>query len=88
MKTAVRSIPPQTSETRTARLDVAAFLLLRGFEISDVNLDCSTATFSFKDPNLNGDTAVKDFYNGAQVPVMNMPTLRSASAVSGGEAMR
>jgi uncharacterized protein DUF5659 len=62
------STPPQTSETRTTRLDVAAFLLVRGFEISDVNLDGSTATFAFKDSNLNGDAAVKDFYNGAQVP--------------------
>ncbi len=68
MKPAVRSIPPQTSETRTTRLDVAAFLLVRGFEISDVKLDGSTATFAFKDPKLNGDAAVRDFYNGAQVP--------------------
>jgi hypothetical protein len=68
MRTAVRSIPPQTSETRTTRLDVAAFLLVRGFEISDVKLDGSTATFAFKDPNLSGDAAVKDFYNGAEVP--------------------
>jgi hypothetical protein len=43
-------------------------LLVRGFEISDVKLNGSTAAFAFKDPNLNGDAAIKDFYNSAQVP--------------------
>jgi hypothetical protein len=64
----VRNTPTKISETSTTRLDVAAYLLVRGFEISNVKLDGPTATFAFKDPNLNGDTAVKDFYNGAQVP--------------------
>jgi hypothetical protein len=68
VKTAARSIPPQTSETSTTRLDIAAYLMVRGFEISNVKLDGPTATFAFKDPNLNGDAVVKDFYNGAQVP--------------------
>jgi hypothetical protein len=67
MKPAIRSLSPETSETRTTRLDVAAFLLVRGFEISDVKLSGTTATFAFKDPKMNGDAAVKDFYNGAQV---------------------
>jgi len=68
MKTALRSIPTQTSETRTTRLDVAAFLVVRGFEISDVKLESSTAMFAFKDPKLTGDAAIKEFYNGGQVP--------------------
>jgi Domain of unknown function (DUF5659) len=65
-----RSTPqrPQSRVTTTTRLDVAAYLLVRGVEISDVKLNGSTATFAFKDPNLNGDAAIKDFYNGAQVP--------------------
>jgi len=60
--------PPQVPQVRTTRLDVAAYLLVRGFEISDVKLEGPTATFAFKDPDLHGDAAVRDFYNSAQVP--------------------
>jgi Domain of unknown function (DUF5659) len=59
---------PRSCATTTTRLDVAAYLLVRGFDISDVTLNGSTATFAFKDPKLNGDSAIKDFYNSAQVP--------------------
>ncbi len=52
----------------TTRLDVAAFLLVRGFAISEVRFDVSTATFTFGDPKMSADAAVRDFYNGAQVP--------------------
>jgi len=58
----------QCQQARTTRLDVAAFLLLRGFAIQDVRFDASTATFNFKDPNLEGEEVIKDFYNGATVP--------------------
>ena len=51
----------------TTRLDVAAFLLVRGFSISDVKFDSPTAAFAFEDPKLSADEAVRDFYNGAQV---------------------
>jgi hypothetical protein len=53
MRTPDRSVPPQTPQSHpaTTRLDVAAYLLVRGFEISDVKLSGSTATFAFKDPN-------------------------------------
>jgi hypothetical protein len=61
-------LPTQTLKTRTTSLDVAALLLVRGFEICDVKLGGSAATFAFKDPNLNGATAAKNFYNGTQVP--------------------
>ena len=61
-------LPKQTLETRTTSLDVAAFLLVRGFAICDVKLGRSAATFAFKDPNLNGAAAAKNFYNGTQVP--------------------
>jgi len=67
----VRRAPPQIPQSRTTttiRLDVAAYLLVRGFEISDVKVDGSTAKFAFKDPDLTGDAAVRDFYNSAQVP--------------------
>jgi hypothetical protein len=52
----------------TTRLDVAAFLLVRGFAISQVKLDGPTASFAFGDPKRTADAAVRDFYNGAQVP--------------------
>jgi hypothetical protein len=52
----------------TTRLDVAAFLLVRGFAISEVKFDGSTASFAFGDPGRSADAVVKDFYNGAQVP--------------------
>jgi len=67
----VRRAPPQVPQSRTTattRLDVSAYLLVRGFAISDVKLNESTATFTFKDPDLKGDAGIKDFYNGAQVP--------------------
>lgn len=60
----------QTSDScqfSTTRLDVAAFLLVRGFAVTEVNLDGSTASFAFEDPRRSADSAVKDFYNGAQV---------------------
>lgn len=52
---------------RTTRLDVAAFLLVRGFALSQVELEDATATFVFLDPNRHGDAIIKGFYNGAQV---------------------
>ena len=33
-----------------------------------MKLDGPTATFAFKDPDFNGDAAIKAFYNSAQVP--------------------
>lgn len=64
----VRSVPQQPPQVYTTRLDVAAYLLVCNFEISNVKLDGPTATFAFKDPDLNGDAAIKAFYNSAQVP--------------------
>jgi hypothetical protein len=64
----ISATPPQVPQVSTTRLDVAAYLLVRGFEISDVKLEGSTATFAFKDPGQKGDAAIRDFYNGAQVP--------------------
>ena len=65
---AVRHVPPQARQVSTSRLDVAAYLLVCNFEISDVKFDGPTATFAFKDPDLNGDAAIKAFYNSALVP--------------------
>jgi hypothetical protein len=65
---AVRSVPPQTPQVSTTRLDVAAYLLVCNFEITDVKLEGTTATFAFKDPDLNGDAVVRAFYNGGQAP--------------------
>jgi Domain of unknown function (DUF5659) len=67
-KPTIRNTPATISQSRTTRLDVAAYLLVRGFEISDVKLNGPTATFAFQDPALSGDAAIKDFYNGAQAP--------------------
>jgi hypothetical protein len=47
--------------------DVAAFLLVRGFALSQVELENTTATFVFFDPKRHGDAVIKDFYNSAQV---------------------
>jgi hypothetical protein len=52
---------------RTTRLDVAAFLLVRGFEVSSVEFENPTATFQFNDPENRADAVIKDFYNGGQV---------------------
>lgn len=68
MKTVSRSAPSQTPQTRTTRLDVAAFLLVRRFEIAQVQFENGTATFTFNDPEGKGDAVAKSFYNGAQVP--------------------
>jgi hypothetical protein len=54
-------------EFSTTHLDVAAFLLVRGFGISQVKMDGPKATFAFGDPKQNADVVVRDFYNGAQV---------------------
>jgi Domain of unknown function (DUF5659) len=69
MRTPTDRIPPQVPQSCiTSRLDIASYLLVCGFEITDVKLNGPTATFAFKDPNLTGDAAIKNFYNGAQVP--------------------
>lgn len=67
MKASAGSIPPKTPQTRTTRLDVAAVLLVRGFEIVHVQCENSTATFTFRDPDRQADPVVRDFYNGGQV---------------------
>ena len=51
----------------TTRLDVAAFLLVRGFEVSNVEFENPTATFHFGDPGNRANAVIKDFYNGGQV---------------------
>lgn len=60
-------VPPQLPQSRTTRLDVAAFLLVRGFQIALVDLDGGTATFTFTDPERRADSVMREFYNGAQV---------------------
>jgi Domain of unknown function (DUF5659) len=60
-------LKPEIPRTRTTRLDVAAFLLVRGFEVSNVEFENATATFLFVDPDRLADSVVKDFYNGGQV---------------------
>jgi uncharacterized protein DUF5659 len=59
--------PPQLSQSRTTRLDVAAFLIVREFQIASVDLDGATATFVFEDPDRQADSVMREFYNGAQV---------------------
>jgi Domain of unknown function (DUF5659) len=60
------SVQPQR-HAKTTRLDVAAFLLVRGFQILQVDLSGNTATFIFEDPDLRGDSVVREFYNSGQV---------------------
>jgi len=85
----VRRAPPQVPQSRTTattRLDVSAYLLVRGFAISDVKLNESTATFTFKDPDLKWVTQrSKTFTTVHRFPRMSMPTHKSASAISCGK---
>jgi hypothetical protein len=63
-----RSPAAETPSIRTTRLDVAAFLLVRGFEVASVEFENPTATFQFRDPENRADAVTKEFYNGGQVP--------------------
>jgi hypothetical protein len=58
---------PQLPQHRTTRLDVAAFLIVRGFQIARVDIDGATATFVFDDPKGEADSVTREFYNGSQV---------------------
>ena len=67
MRTPTDRVPPQLPQSRTSRLDVAAFLLCKGFQIALVDLVGSTATFIFDDPEKRADSVMREFYNGGQV---------------------
>lgn len=54
--------------TRTSHIDLAAFLLVRGFEVAGVEGDPNSLTFVFNDPSGSGETAMLEFYRGAAVP--------------------
>lgn len=58
---------PANKTVRTTRLDIAAFLLVRGFEIAQVEAQESTITFVFHDGAGRGETVTLDFYRGATV---------------------
>lgn len=62
--TASRSLPPQIPQSRTTRLDVAAFLLVRGFQIARVEFGGNTGTFIFEDPEKRAEPTTREFYNG------------------------
>jgi len=62
-----RVTPPPKPQSKTTRLDVAAFLIVRGFQIARLNLDGATATFVFEDPDQRAEAAMREFYNGGQV---------------------
>ena len=59
---------PPTEVTRTNHLDLAAFLLLGGFEVAGVEGDPNSLTFVFNDPGGKGEAAMLEFYRGARVP--------------------
>lgn len=65
--TTTRSLPPQIPQSRTTRLDVAAFLLVRQFQIARVEFEANAATFVFEDPERRADATIREFYNGGQV---------------------
>ena len=67
MRTPTDRSTPQLPQSRTTRLDVAAFLLVRGFQIALVDLAGGTATFTFNDPEQRAESVVREFYNGGQV---------------------
>jgi hypothetical protein len=67
MRTPADRVPPQLAQSRTTRLDVAAFLLVRGFQIARVDLAGGTATFIFNDPEQRAESVMREFYNGGEV---------------------
>ncbi|HXJ44095.1 MAG TPA: DUF5659 domain-containing protein [Bryobacteraceae bacterium] len=67
MKTDPRGLSPQPPQSRTTRLEVAAFLLVKGFQIALVELAGGTATFTFSDPEQRAEAIMRDFYNGGHV---------------------
>ena len=67
MRTATNTTHQKTAQTRTTRLDVAAFLLVQGFKIASVDLERDTDTFIFSDPDSQADSVIRDFYNNGQV---------------------
>jgi len=56
------------STIHTTHLDVAAYLLVRDFEVAGVEGSGSTLTFVFHDPGRQGEALVMEFYRGAAVP--------------------
>jgi hypothetical protein len=62
-----RVTPPQKPQSKTTRLDVAAFLIVRGFQIARVDFEGAIVTFVFHDPNGRADSVVREFYNNGQV---------------------
>ena len=62
-----RTNPPQIPQSRTTRLDVAAFLIVRGFQIARVDLDGATAIFIFNDSEQRAEATMREFYNGGLV---------------------
>lgn len=66
-KATTQRIPPRLTQSRTTRLDIAAFLLVRGFQILVVDFETATATFTFNDPEQRADSVTREFYNGGQV---------------------
>ena len=66
-KPVIRNTPATISQSRTTRLDVAAFLLVRGFQIARVDFEGNTATFTFDDPEERADSVTREFYNSGQV---------------------
>jgi hypothetical protein len=59
--------PPQVPQYRTSNLEVAAFLIVRNFQIARVDLNGSIATFIFDDPDRRADAVTREFHNGGQV---------------------
>ena len=56
-----------TGYVSTAHLDVAAFLLVRGYQIERTDWDGGTIIFVFRDPAGNGKAAISEFYKDALV---------------------
>lgn len=56
-----------TGYVSTAHLDVAAFLLVRGYRVERTDCDGGTIVFVFCDPVGNGSAAISEFYKGALV---------------------
>jgi hypothetical protein len=58
---------PPLKTIQTTRLDVAAYLIVRGFEISHVETGDSAVSFLFENAGGKGEQTMLEFYRGAIV---------------------
>lgn len=61
-------------EINISNLDIAAFLVTRGFEISRLEQNGVTVIFVFADPESMGKRVIAEFYRDPMVPINSFTT--------------